>query len=107
MSSARVMRRRLQQNGRLGPVPTVEEATRELAADSGPPVPEGGEWPRYFHGAPGTVRERLTGLAQDLRLGELMIVTIVHDHRVRLRSYELLAQAFGLSAQDSRGSVPG
>jgi hypothetical protein len=27
----------------------------------------------------------------------LMIVTIVHDHRARMRSYELLAKAFNLT----------
>jgi hypothetical protein len=25
-----------------------------------------------------------------------MVVTVVYDHRARMRSYELLAQAFGL-----------
>ncbi|MEY4931760.1 MAG: hypothetical protein RLZZ403_80, partial [Pseudomonadota bacterium] len=35
--------------------------------------------------------------AAELKVDELIVVTITHDSRARLRSYELLAQAFGLS----------
>jgi hypothetical protein len=35
-------------------------------------------------------------MAEALGLDELMIVTIVHEHAARMRSYELLAEAFGL-----------
>jgi hypothetical protein len=35
-------------------------------------------------------------MASQLHVEELMIVTIVHDHRARMRSYELLAKAFDL-----------
>ena len=31
-------------------------------------------------------------------LDEIMVVTIVHDHAARVRSYELLAEAFDLRA---------
>jgi hypothetical protein len=30
---------------------------------------------------------------------EVMVTTMIYDHNARRRSYELLAQAFGLSAQ--------
>ncbi len=96
MASARVMRRRLHR-GNLGPVPTVEQALRELAEDPSPAPPEGGEWPRYFCGSADRVRTGLVGLADAQRIEEVMVVTIVHDHAVRRRSYELLAQAFGLA----------
>jgi alkanesulfonate monooxygenase SsuD/methylene tetrahydromethanopterin reductase-like flavin-dependent oxidoreductase (luciferase family) len=48
------------------------------------------------YGSPDSVRAQLTGMAEALELTELMIVTIVHEHAARLRSYELLARAFGL-----------
>jgi luciferase family oxidoreductase group 1 len=97
LMSARLFRRRIRQ-GLLGPIPTVEEAIREL----GPPaIPtnnsEDSEWPRYCAGSPEQVRDQLSRMATALHLDELMVVTIVHDHRARLRSYELLAQAFDLS----------
>ena len=41
------------------------------------------------------VQERLTDLAQSTGADEIMVTTMVHDHRERLRSYGLLAQAFG------------
>ncbi len=94
-SSVRLMGRRLRQ-GDLRPVPTVEEAERELS-DPGAVFPEAqSEWPRHLAGSPGGLRERLAEVARALGLDELMIVTIVHDHRARLHSYELLARAFEL-----------
>jgi hypothetical protein len=54
------------------------------------------EWPRYVVGNPEQVAERLTRMAEALRVDELMAITVVHHHAARLRSYELLAQAFGL-----------
>jgi alkanesulfonate monooxygenase SsuD/methylene tetrahydromethanopterin reductase-like flavin-dependent oxidoreductase (luciferase family) len=44
------------------------------------------------------VRERLTALAEAHRAEELVVVTITYDYESRLRSYELLAQAFALQA---------
>jgi len=44
------------------------------------------------------IAPRLTELAQRLDLDELVIVTWTHDAAARHRSYELLAQAFGLAA---------
>jgi luciferase family oxidoreductase group 1 len=94
-ASVRLMGRRLRQ-GDLRPVPPVEEAERELARVGSLPAEEPSEWPRHVYGSPATVRARLGAMAQALELEELMIVTIVHDHRARLRSYELLARAFDL-----------
>ncbi len=42
------------------------------------------------------VRERLTALAEAHGAEELVVVTITYDYASRLRSYELLAKAFGL-----------
>jgi alkanesulfonate monooxygenase SsuD/methylene tetrahydromethanopterin reductase-like flavin-dependent oxidoreductase (luciferase family) len=48
-------------------------------------------------GAPDRVRSQLIDMASQLGIDELMVVTIVHDHQARMRSYELLAAAFELS----------
>lgn len=79
-----------------GLVPTPEEAELELASGLNPAVFETGEWPRYTVGSPASVRSQLERITSELHINELMIVTIVHDHRARLQSYELLARAFNL-----------
>jgi hypothetical protein len=38
-------------------------------------------------------------MAADYRADELIVVTITHDFKARLRSYELLADAFGLTGR--------
>jgi luciferase family oxidoreductase group 1 len=94
-ASVRLVRRRIR-TGVPGLVPTVEEALRELGGDVAEPATMPGRWPAYFVGSPRSLRERLAALAAAWRLDEIMIVTIVHDHRARLRSYELLAEVFEL-----------
>ncbi|HEV3041465.1 MAG TPA: LLM class flavin-dependent oxidoreductase [Candidatus Angelobacter sp.] len=95
LMSARLFRRRTRQ-GLRGPIPTVEEAIQELGPPTYRPSSDDSEWPRYFAGAPEQVRDQLTEMATALQLEELMVVTIVHDHQARRRSYELLARAFEL-----------
>ena len=96
----RAMGRRLRL-GLRGPVPTPEEALKELA--EGPPEPAAdSEWPRLVVGAPATVRGRLEEMAQALGSDEIMAVTITHDHTARVRSYELLAEAFELQPRTVR-----
>jgi luciferase family oxidoreductase group 1 len=53
---------------------------------------------RLVHGDPDTVREKLLRLAADYQADELMILSITGDYASRRRSYELVAQAFGLEA---------
>jgi alkanesulfonate monooxygenase SsuD/methylene tetrahydromethanopterin reductase-like flavin-dependent oxidoreductase (luciferase family) len=43
------------------------------------------------------VRERITTLAAQGAVDEIMVTTIVHGHEDRRRSYELLAREFGVS----------
>jgi luciferase family oxidoreductase group 1 len=45
------------------------------------------------------VKERLSSLIESTRADELMVTSMVYDHGARKRSYELLAQAFALSAR--------
>jgi luciferase family oxidoreductase group 1 len=51
---------------------------------------------RLFVGATSTVRERLEPMIAATKADELMVTTMVHDHGARRRSYELIADAFGL-----------
>lgn len=82
--------------GRPGRYPSVEEAetypytAHELA------VVEYNRR-RTVAGTPEQVRARLTAMAAEYGIDELIIVTITHDPKARLRSYELLAQAFEIT----------
>jgi luciferase family oxidoreductase group 1 len=101
LSSARLFRRRIRQ-GDVRPIPTPEEAIAELAASPQFSSNEQlGDWSRYFAGTPEAVRDQLIDMASVLHVDELMIVTIAHDHRARMRSYELLARAFNLTPRST------
>lgn len=81
--------------GRSARFPSVEEASNY------PYTPEDRELIRYnrqrtFVGSPETLRARLSELAGQAGVEEIMITTMMHDHADRRRSYELLARAFGL-----------
>jgi luciferase family oxidoreductase group 1 len=80
--------------GRLIAVPPVEQALRFLAAE-GEPV-AGSR--RITAGTPDQVRAELETLAQQYGADALIVVTITFDHAARRRSYELIADAFGLGA---------
>lgn len=51
---------------------------------------------RLFTGTAATVRGRLEPLIAATGADEVMITTMIYDHGARRRSYELLAQAFGI-----------
>jgi luciferase family oxidoreductase group 1 len=80
--------------GRDTPVPTPAEAERHAYTE---------EERRYVRsqrdraviGGPETCRRELTALVERYGADELMALTITGDYATRLRSYELLAGAFG------------
>ncbi|HWF73405.1 MAG TPA: LLM class flavin-dependent oxidoreductase [Solirubrobacteraceae bacterium] len=96
-ASSRMMMRLLAQ-GRLIPVPPVEKALRFLAAQGSEPVSSRERRRRAIIGDPEQVRTGLEGVAAEYGADELMVVSITHDHEARRRSYELIAEAFGLRA---------
>ena len=51
---------------------------------------------RMFVGSPATIREQLQELATLAAVEEIMITSLIHGHEARKRSYELLAQEFGI-----------
>jgi luciferase family oxidoreductase group 1 len=82
--------------GRLIPVPSVETALAFLANEgvAAETLPVGR---RIIVGAPAKVRSMIEEVAADYRAEEVFIVNIMHDHAARKRSYELIANVFGLS----------
>jgi luciferase family oxidoreductase group 1 len=57
-------------------------------------------------GTPSQVREQLESLVQTYDVSELMITTAVHSHADRVRSFELLADAWGLTPRQIGSSTP-
>ena len=88
--SSRMMLAHLLQ-GVLIPVPSPETAAAWLAAN-----PHAGVRPgrRMIAGSPATVRAGIEAAVAEYGADEAMLVTIVHDHAARLRSYELIAEVF-------------
>ncbi len=79
--------------GERGAPPTVEEARAYQF------TPEELEKIRIFtpiYGNPSRVHQQLTELASRLGADELILVTSIGDHALRRRSYELVAEVFGL-----------
>ncbi|HEX5619269.1 MAG TPA: LLM class flavin-dependent oxidoreductase [Solirubrobacteraceae bacterium] len=74
------------------PVPPPEKALRYLEQN---PQPPGGR--RRIVGSPETVKQGIEAVAAEYEADEVIIVTITHDHGARRRSYELIAEAFGLA----------
>ncbi len=97
-SSGRMLMTLLYQ-GRLVPVPSVRNALRFLAEQGLSPstLPPGR---RLISGNPAQVKAALQSLAQEYGgPQEIAAVNILYDHRARMRSYELLAETFGLAAK--------
>ena len=51
---------------------------------------------RSIIGSPDTVRDGIAALAAETRADELIVVSDVYDHALRLRSFELIAGAAGI-----------
>jgi len=78
------------------PVPTLEEAERHVYTEEQKRYVLG-QRERAVIGGPEKCRRDLTALVERYGADELMLITITGDYATRLRSYELLAGAFGLS----------
>ena len=55
-----------------------------------------------FVGSQARVREDLQAFREETGADELMVAGAIFDHAARLRSYELLADAFSLASEPSR-----
>jgi alkanesulfonate monooxygenase SsuD/methylene tetrahydromethanopterin reductase-like flavin-dependent oxidoreductase (luciferase family) len=81
--------------GRLIPIPPPEKALAYLETRQRPSGADARR--RAIVGAPDRVREGLEAVAEEYGSDELMVLTITYDHEARRRSYELIAEAFGLT----------
>ena len=90
--------------GRPGAFPSVEEAETHPYTEQELAIVQHAKR-RTIAGAPEQVRDRLLALAESYGAVELVVVTITYDFKARLRSYQLLAEAFGLEPV-ADGGVP-
>ncbi len=56
-------------------------------------------------GSPATVRAGLEEVAAEYGAEEVLLLTITHDHGARGRSYELVAEEFGLAEGQGASSA--
>jgi luciferase family oxidoreductase group 1 len=87
--------------GRLIAVPPVEQALRFLESE-GEAIIGGSR--RITAGTPEQVRAGIETIAHQYGADEVIVVTITYDHAARVRSYELLADAFGLADELPRAA---
>ncbi|HXI11828.1 MAG TPA: MsnO8 family LLM class oxidoreductase [Thermoanaerobaculia bacterium] len=79
--------------GEFGPIPSPEEALAYPYTDQDRAVIASRRALQVV-GSPATVRLRLTALAEETGADEIMIATTTYNANDRLRSYELVAEAF-------------
>jgi luciferase family oxidoreductase group 1 len=89
----------LAERGEFGPLPTV---TRALEFLNGQAAADTFAGRRVVVGSPDTVRPALEQIVADYGADELMIHTLMHNHAARRRSYELIAETFGLGVGSSK-----
>jgi luciferase family oxidoreductase group 1 len=87
-------RRRMMRGGQPGPWPTVAEARAELGDRLADDDPRAGH---QILGTPDQVREQLEALSARTGVDAFSVVTITPEFEQRVRSYELVAEAFRLA----------
>jgi luciferase family oxidoreductase group 1 len=87
--------------GRLIPVPPVDEALQFLR-EEGAPLDQLPAGRRIITGSPAKVRAALESVAAEYGAGQVFVVNIMYEHAARRRSYQLIAEACGLSS-----AIPG
>jgi luciferase family oxidoreductase group 1 len=97
LASSSRMTMTLLRQGRLIPVPPPDKALRFLEQHGSPPAGSRGGGRRAVIGSPEKVHAGLEEVAEQYGAEEVMVVSITYDHEARRRSYELIAEAFGLT----------
>jgi len=82
--------------GETGPYPTPEQADSAVYSERDRAILAYNQG-RTIAGTPEQVREHLEALGKLYGIDEFVVVTICHDFKARLRSYELLAKVFDLA----------
>lgn len=78
------------------PFPSIEEAEEYPYNDLDLEMIERNR-DRILVGSPALVKRNLERFAELTGANEIIVMTMIHDHSLRRRSYELLAQEFGIS----------
>lgn len=86
---------RMQRGNRPAPLATPKEAAEYPYTELDQMLVEE-RLSSHIIGDQASVHDELAGLAERTGADELMITTMVHDHEDRLRSYELIAESFGI-----------
>ncbi|MCX6047632.1 MAG: LLM class flavin-dependent oxidoreductase, partial [Chloroflexi bacterium] len=92
------------QRGQRAPLPTLVEAK----AYSFTPLEQAqvrANRARLIIGSPTTVQTRIETFVRQTQADEVMILTMIAAHEARLRSYELLAEAFALTPAERVNSL--
>jgi luciferase family oxidoreductase group 1 len=92
--------------GRPTQLPTPEDAADYVFTPTEREIVRSWTSP-LIRGEPAAVRAELEALAQRTGADELMITTMVHGRADRLRSYELLAEAWNATPPESLSRQPG
>ena len=87
-------------SGHPAPLPSPEEAAHHRYTPAEQALVQARR-AHVFVGNPASVQRRIQALVERTGADEVMVTTHIHDHPRRLRSYELLAQAFGLEGASS------
>jgi luciferase family oxidoreductase group 1 len=104
LASSSRMSMTLLRQGRLIQVPPPDKALRFLEQNGSPPPGSRGGGRRAVIGGPEKVRAQLEEVAEQYGAQEVTVVTITYDHAARRRSYELIAEAFGLAPRPVRAT---
>jgi luciferase family oxidoreductase group 1 len=97
LASSIDLRRYQMSQGIDAPIAPIKEALAFQYSEQARAIVER-ERARVVIGTPESVKARLLALQEQFSADELMIITITGDYPSRLRSYELLAEAFQLDA---------
>ena len=95
LASSADLNRLRRDRGQYAPLPSVEEALAYPYSE-GERASVARNRSRLFVGSPATVMQKLSPLIEGCKPDEVMIITSVYDHDARKKSYDLLAEAFGL-----------
>jgi luciferase family oxidoreductase group 1 len=87
----------LRRQGRYQPIPSPEEAAAHTYSSADRAL-IGQNRARLVVGTKDKVMAHLEPLIKATQADEVMITTMIYDHEARKHSYELLAEAFGLTA---------
>ncbi|TDN68664.1 LLM class flavin-dependent oxidoreductase [Paraburkholderia sp. BL10I2N1] len=90
------LRRVQMAHGLNTPIPSIEQGLAQEYGEREQLVIDR-EKPRSIIGTPEAVTERLHALEEQFQADELIVLTVAGSYRARLRSYELLADAFQLA----------